>query len=1462
MKRSSWLKNWWESARASSRRRSHAARQAEVLEQRQLLSAVSTSGLFIPATGELNLQLGSQENVRITSQSGSVLIETATDTATTTGIYSPLASVGTITSANVKSIVIIGGDEKNTIDLNGVTAAAFTGLTSIIVDAGNGDDTIIGSPINRPIDNTIGSPIFGDNIAGGHGNDTINGQGGADTIRGGDGNDSISGGTENDSILGGDGQDSINGDAGNDSIDSGDGDDTVNAGDGNDSVFGDNGQDALNGDAGDDTLNGDGGTDTLQGGIGADSLFGGAGNDLVFADSSPSNSTMTVPNFFTTDFNNGVPAQLTGTTTLSAVQGYAGLGTGTNTFSGSLLENATGGTDVAPGTVPQTATRLTLTNLPTHTSIDVDFLLAIINSWDGLSAIPPLSSINSPDFFNVRVDGALLFHESFDNVTATGTGQGYNPPAGVQLTPRPFTDLGFSSPSTTLDSAWNLGLDSRFSNIPHTASTLTIDFFADGAGFQGGTNESWGIDNLSVSLNGVPIVNPASSDTLVGNGGNDSLFGAGGNDAINGSAGNDSLEGGAGNDAINGEAGADEINGGDGNDSLLGGAGDDSLNGNAGNDQVSGQTGDDSLTGGGGADTLNGGAGNDLVQSDEQAVSITNAVTVLEGDSGTTSVTLTVSLASRSTLPITVDFATLSGTAIAGADFAPTSGQLTFDPGVTSLTIVVQVFGETIQESNEAFSVVLSNPVNAVLGLATGIVTIRDDDTPVPVPAPPAAGLFDIQIVFGAGLTATQQAAFAAAELRLESIITGDLPDVIDPLLGAIDDVRIVASGIAIDGVGGILGQAGPDNVRPVSFLPFSGTMQFDTADLAALEASGQLQDTILHEMAHVLGFGTIWSLLNLLQNPAQSGGTNPRFTGALATQEYNARFGTTDTSVPVEATGGPGTADSHWRESIFNNELMTGFINPGPNPLSRVTIAQFADLGYQVDLSPADSFLRAAANSPAGVRSTAPNNGAVTRPVIHVASPNVLAGARGTAATGAARANLLDVDGDVMLGGDGNDTLQGAAGNDTLNGQLGDDVVLGGDGNDLVLGGSGEDTLDGQAGNDTLDGQGGSDTVFGGEGDDTFWFNPNNSGIETVDGEEGLNSVQANGTNSGESITVAAVGNVLGITTGTSTLFITGNVQNVIVDGLGGDDTITVGDVAGIGHVKIDVRGGVGDDLLTAVGANIGTARLSLSGDNGNDTLIGSAGDDTLNGGAGNDAANGGAGNDTVNGDAGNDQLAGGLGNDRIDGGDGNDFVNGDAGDDSLIGANGNDTLKGADGNDTLDGQAGNDNLNGMAGNDSVLGGVGLDALAGGAGNDTLDGGRNDDTISGQAGDDKIRGDHGHDLIDAGDGNNTVNGGDGNDTINAADGSDLIAGGDGNDRINAGNGNDTITGGDGNDSILGGGGADVILGGNGEDVLDGQSGTDTIAGGQGIDIIADPDSEIDERFVLSAAVLLALQAN
>ena len=212
-------------------------------------------------------------------------------------------------------------------------------------------------------------------------------------------------------------------------------------------------------------------------------------------------------------------------------------------------------------------------------------------------------------------------------------------------------------------------------------------------------------------------------------------------------------------------------------------------------------------------------------------------------------------------------------------------------------------------------------------------------------------GNFRIDLNFTGGLTNSQESIFALAAQKWESILRGAVS------IPGVDVLTIDASGQDIDGVGGILGQAGPTTLRPVSFLPSDGMMQFDTADLAQLETSGQLIQVIEHEMAHVIGFGTIWTDLNLITG---AGTNDPEFTGANAVREYDARFNTNAPTVPLENTGGAGTADSHWRETVFNNELMTGFINPGNNPISRITVGQFQDEGYIVNYAKADPYLMA----------------------------------------------------------------------------------------------------------------------------------------------------------------------------------------------------------------------------------------------------------------------------------------------------------------------------------------------------------------------------------------------------------------------------------------------------------------------------------------------------------------------
>jgi hypothetical protein len=205
--------------------------------------------------------------------------------------------------------------------------------------------------------------------------------------------------------------------------------------------------------------------------------------------------------------------------------------------------------------------------------------------------------------------------------------------------------------------------------------------------------------------------------------------------------------------------------------------------------------------------------------------------------------------------------------------------------------------------------------------------------------------------------------------VRWESIITADIPGVAIPPLepycsGApllnetVDDLLIFVRLEPRDGPGGVLGAAGPCIVRIDTRLPILGLMEFDTADLDL----ATLPNVILHEMGHVLGFGTIWGVKGLLLNPSlpSSPGVDTHFPGTNAIAAFNAAGGNgyVGAKVPVENTqGGVGTRDAHWRESQLKSELMTGFLNAGSNPLSAITIRSMQDLGYTVSVASADAY-------------------------------------------------------------------------------------------------------------------------------------------------------------------------------------------------------------------------------------------------------------------------------------------------------------------------------------------------------------------------------------------------------------------------------------------------------------------------------------------------------------------------
>ena len=101
---------------------------------------------------------------------------------------------------------------------------------------------------------------------------------------------------------------------------------------------------------------------------------------------------------------------------------------------------------------------------------------------------------------------------------------------------------------------------------------------------------------------------------------------------------------------------------------------------------------------------------------------------VLEGDRGTSNVTVAVTLSRASSQAITVSYTTANGTAVAKQDYTATSGTLTFQPGETSRTISVSIKGDRKREADETFSVNLSNAVGATISDGVATATILNDD--------------------------------------------------------------------------------------------------------------------------------------------------------------------------------------------------------------------------------------------------------------------------------------------------------------------------------------------------------------------------------------------------------------------------------------------------------------------------------------------------------------------------------------------------------------------------------------------------------------------------------------------------------------------------------------------------------------------------------------------------------------
>jgi Ca2+-binding RTX toxin-like protein len=1456
----------------AARRKASRQRPAEVLEERALLSV---SSLII--NGELSILSDDADSIVVrTNPVDGVSLQVIEN-----GFQS--TTLGNVAVADITSINIRGGSGANTIDLSGVAAADFTGLTGVSVTGGDGDDTITGTAdFNDTIiagdgNDTVTVGIGATSVDGGDGHDTIVAGDGNDTIEGGDGHDLITAGAGNDSVRAGDGNDTVSGEDGDDTIDAGDGDDLINGNAGLDVINGSFGRDMLMGDADDDTIFGGAGEDIIGGGDGNDSLVGNSQNDVISGEAgddsiSAGSGADVVIGGDGNDFINGQG----GDDTLDGEDGndLAYGGGGDDVVSGgegddTLVGN--GGADTLLG------------------DNGIDSLIGGAGS-DRLEAdsirVDPNSNQPVSRLFALAIDGNNQFVE-------------LDPQSGAELfrftAPEPFSGQqdGLAFDGTSLFYLNGTGTDTLYQIDPATQTVRDADPITVGSGEYDGVAVVGGLVYiLDVNAIDIHVFDP-STDMIV-----------------------NTLDINAVNPTVS---------------VLVGG-----LAGAANPDRIiATETG-----------------GNRIVEIDPLTGLITSSFT-----------------------PGTVGAGQYFGAAVVNGEI---------------------YLGSGLQNSYDVFSrqgiflrnVTLPYNVSGLGGDDVGTSPINPGQTP--------QNSFNIDIRFTGQFTATQQAAFTAAAARWEQIIVGDVPDVFVPGIGQVDDIVIEARATAIDGPNGVLGQTAIVAQRVVSNLPSAAFIELDTFDIAALESAGQLSDTVLHEIGHALGFGIIWTDLGLISGAT---GPDPQFLGPMSIQEYNLRFGTNVTGVPVENTGGPGTADSHWRESVLTTELMTGFLDPGiANPITRLTVAQYADLGYQVDFAAADSINLTSSLSTANVVQDRQRiNGRLTGQFIALGAAGASAGGEGTfidtgfGSSLAVQGNTRVLDYTPMMVIPGLDATKAQ----TLT-ESEAEALLTFDPTSKVVSGSASlvvaevEPNDGLTSALNIDNLGFSldfdpninDTLgintstvlphisIQGTGDGSFDFysftvaNAGDSAIFDIDFGSGLaNNGAVNGdpfdpelflfdsfgtflSNNDDNFpadagSTSSLDSFIQFTFATPGTYIVGVASvpsSAIAGGISGPGVPAGSDYTLHVSVQNHLTSGpsaptaaptrtFGDVLIGGTGNGAGQGDLFF-GSPGDDLIVGSNENDTIFAGDGMDSIFAGSGDDEINGEGGADTIRGNGGSDTIDAGAGDDTISWtiNDGDDSIKATAGLDRidLNGTTSGDTfnisgtgtvlqisadvasptvdpvvsiesgtaivsVNGLAGDDtfnfasidlvneillNVNGGAGqdmintngvdlsgirvafdagdgNDTILGGAGAETIVGGAGNDMINGGGGDDSLDGGVGDDvlvggdgndTIRGGLGIDRIDGGNGNDSLAGGFNNDTINGEAGDDSIDGGQADDVITGGDGNDTLRGSDGNDNIDGQAGMDFLVGGSDNDTLAGGTEDDTIRGGDGDDVITGDD--------------------
>ena len=748
---------------------------------------------------------------------------------------------------------------------------------------------------------------------------------------------------------------------------------------------------------------------------------------------------------------------------------------------------------------------------------------------------------------------------------------------------------------------------------------------------------------------------------------------------------------------------------------------------------------------------------------------------------------------------ITVDFATASGTATAGADFAARSGTLTFAPGETVKTIVVDLADDSTAEVLERINLNLSNAVGATITDGSGVAEIgANDATAVALPSITA----DDTII-------AESDGYVDVVVRLSGPATG-------PVSGNYNTGNSTAS-------------YGSDYVYDNGIISF---------------AAGETTKVVRIE---ILNDGTTESLENLTLNLYSA-------TGATIAKA------STSIGIVDNDTAGIDVFSHGRSDDVYTVDQTTDVVveNPGGGT-DRVNSSATYTLSVNVEnltLTGTDAI-----NGTGNASNNALIGNSAGNVLIGLGGNDTINGGGGADSMNGGTGNdtyTVDNAGDVIteLAGGGTDsvfsnrnyTLSTYLENLTLTGT----AAINGTGNasdNVITGNSGANTLNGGSGNDTLDGGLGADSLIGGLGNDLFIID-NAGDVISEAAAGGTDSVIANRT-----FTLAA--NFENLTlSGTAAINGTGNSGNNLITGNTAANTLTGGDgndtlnggagadslVGGLGNDTYVVDN-VGDVVNEAANAGTDTLQINrtytLTANLENLTLTGTAaingtgnaGNNLLTGNSGANLLSGGTGNDTLNGGTGADTMVGGTGNDTFYVENAGDVVTEAAGS-----ANGTDTVIASRtyvlaanvenltlGGSTAINGTGNTLANRLTGNaaaNTLSGGTGADTMAGGAGNDvyvvestgdvvteTSTGGTADRvnsainytlgsyvenlTLTGTAA--TGTGNTLANVITGNTANNSLRGSSGNDTLNGAAGNDVLTGGTGADRVTGGTGNDTF---------------------------------------------------------------------